>query len=173
MKELNELEIELLMMSAEALMDEGKVPEAKEVLIEVLCEDPMYANAHNYLGRIYTHVIVNLVKAEEHFKLALKYAEGFPAVFSNYAIFLLEANKLDELIAFVNAYENELGVDRALLLALKGNALEMKREYKAALKLYKEAKGMALNTEFIHNVNFHIDRINLKMSRLERVMAML
>jgi Tfp pilus assembly protein PilF len=98
MREFNELEIERLMMSADALIEEEKVPEAKEVLIEVLCEDPTYAKAHNHLGWIYTHVIVNLVKAEEHFKLALKYAEGFPAVYSNYAIFLLEANKLDELI---------------------------------------------------------------------------
>lgn len=173
MKELNELEIERLMMSADALIEEGKVPEAKEVLIDVLCEDPTYAKAHNHLGWIYTHVIINLVKAEEHYKLALRYVEGFPAVYTNYAIFLLEANKVDELIEFVNTHENTMGVDRALLLALKANALEIKRDFKTALKLYKEAKVIALNPNFISTVNFHIDRINMKMSRMEKVLATL
>ena len=173
MKELNELEIEKLMLSADALIEEGKVPEAKEILIDILYEDPTYAKAHNHLGWIYTHVIVNLVKAEGHFKLALKYSEGFPAVYTNYAIFLLEANKVDELIDFANKHEHTVGVDRALLIALKANALEMKQDLRGAMKLYKEAKAISMNPDFMNTVNFHIDRLHTKMSRMERVLATL
>ena len=171
MRELNNNSIERLFIIANEYLEENKIAEAKELLLEILVEEPVYADAHNLLGFIYCNHLTNLVKAERHYKLALKYEEGLPAVYKNYAHFLLNANRLDEVIEFVNANTKTIGVDIAVLLAIKGNAFEMKGFYHKALKCYKESKMIALNPFFINDINSNIDRVNLKMTRLSRAFA--
>lgn len=171
MTTLNTTYIETLFLSAENLMNEERYPEAKETLLELLTEEPGYGKAHALLGYIYTFYLVNLNEAEKHYGFALKFCEAYPPVISNYALFLLEANKFVELIAFVEANMYSIGADMAFLVALKGNAYEFKRKYRTALRFYKEARAMALNKEFVLNMSNHIERLELKLNRLERMMA--
>lgn len=173
MKERSELHIEELLAQSEELMNLRRYPEAKEVLLELLSEEPAYGPAHNHLGWLYTHYLTNFVKAEKHLLLAVKYAEGYPAAIQNYAIFLYEANKHDALFEFVNSNLNYVGVDRALLLALKGNVLEARGDFRTALKLYKQAKVMSMSEHFLQQVQDAIDRIKTKTSRIGWALASL
>ncbi len=172
MRPYNESHIDRLYLNARDMLNENKAPESVEVLIEILCEDPCYARAHTMLGHIYSNILVNLERAEKHYLLALKYAKGYPYVVSEYARHLLDCNKTSELILFVDEHRNQLGVDQALLHLLKGNALEMKGHLHKAIKCYKLAKIIGLNIDFVRNVDHHMDRVKMKMSRLAWAYAM-
>lgn len=170
MKNVNETELERWFIAADELIMEGQVPEAKEALYEILRVEPGYGKAHAHLGWIFTHVIVDLEKAQEHYELALKFTVGFPVLFTNFAIFLLEANRYTDVVEKTLEFEKVIGADIAFLMCLRANALEVLGRRKESMRLYKEAKNKALGTEFIHQVNTHIDRLHLKMGKLEKVL---
>ncbi|MGB0850817.1 MAG: hypothetical protein ACPGTP_06190 [Bacteroidia bacterium] len=172
MTNLNERHIETLYYRADELINERKLAEAKEVLLELLAEDPTYAKAHNLLGWIYTHQLHNLVQADRHLKLAIEYGEGYAAPFVNYAVFLYEANKFSELIKHVDDSLYVIGVDRAYLLAFKGLALESKKLYKEALATFEEAKVFTFNVEYLNKLNTDKDRLYKKMGRIARIRAL-
>lgn len=172
MKHLNEEYTDRLFIRADELILEGEIAEAKDVLLRILEEDPTYGRAHNHLGWICTHKLVDLERAEMHLKLALKYASGYAASARNYAIYLLEANKLDELIEFVDGHLDKLGADWGMLYALKGNALEIKGQLRAALKSYKRSRIASLDTGFIAKLDEDIDRVKVKMTLLYKFAAL-
>ena len=173
MTNINERHIETLYYRADELINESKLAEAKEVLLELLMEDPTYAKAHNLLGWIYTHHLLNLVQADRHLKLAIEYGEGFAAPFVNYAILLYESNRFDDLIKHTDDSLYAIGVDRANLLAFKGLALESKKKYSEALATFEEAKVFTFNMEYLNKLNTDKDRIYKKMSWIARMKAML
>jgi tetratricopeptide (TPR) repeat protein len=167
MTSLNERYVEELYYRADALFEEASYAEAKEILLELLEEDPTYAKAHNLLGWLYTHQLYNLVAAERHLKLAVKYGEGYAAPLMNYAVMLFEANRYEELISWVDKYLETHGVDKAYLLILKGNALESKQLYRKAYKTYEEARRFIFNGEFLTRVDAEIKRLKQKINWLE------
>lgn len=169
MTNLDERYIEELYYRADHLMENEDYAEAKDVLINLLMEDPTYAKAHNMLGWLNTYKLYNLVKAERHFQLAMKYGEGYHAPFTNYAAYLYEANEFDALIIHVDRSRYVPGVDTAYLLQLKGSALEHKRAFFEALDCLEEAKNYTFNLDFYHRLNSDKERIYLKMSRWEKI----
>jgi tetratricopeptide (TPR) repeat protein len=168
----NERLIETWYYRADELLENNEYAEAKELLLTLLEEEPTYAKAHNILGWLYTHKLHDLQKAEVHLKLGIKYGEGYAAPIMNFAILLYEANRYDELMAFVHEHLNTWGIDQAYLLALKGHVFETRRDYKAALNAYEEAKRYVFNTEYLNRLTAHKERVYLKMGKIARVLAM-
>tara|TARA_B100000745_G_C20002142_1_gene340179 strand:+ start:145 stop:690 length:546 start_codon:yes stop_codon:yes gene_type:complete len=168
----NETYVEKLYYKSDELMSEGAYAEAKEVLTELLAEDPTFALAHNALGWIYTHHLLNYEKAETHLKLSVKYGKGVVVGYNNYASLLLEMNKYVELREFVDANLNVPGVDKAYFLALKAITLEVERKYALALKVFDEAKTYTLNTDFISRIETDKSRVKQKMGAIARMVAL-
>lgn len=168
----NESYVEKLYYKSDALLSEGKYAEAKEVLIELLEEDPTYALAHNALGWIYTHFLLNYEKAESHLKLAIKYGNGVVVGYNNYVSLLLETNKYAELRSFVDANLEVPGIDKAYFLAMKAITYEVETRYFMALKVFDEAKKYSLNDDFISRIKNDKARINMKMGRFARFISL-
>ncbi|MFT5725038.1 MAG: tetratricopeptide (TPR) repeat protein [Bacteroidia bacterium] len=167
----NESYVEKLFYKSEELINEGEFADAKEVLIELLNEDPTFALAHNALGWIYTHKLLNYEKAETHLKLSIKYGRGVVVGYTNYATLLLETNKYLELREFVDANFEVPGIDKAYFLALKAITFEVETRYYMALKILDEAKTYALNDEFITAIKGDKARINRKMGKFAKLIT--
>ncbi len=168
----NETYVEKLYYKSDQLMSEGEYAEAKEVLIELLGEDPTYALAHNALGWLYTHKLLNYEKAEVHLKLSIKYGKGVVVAYTNYVSLLLETNKYTELRAFVEANIEVQGIDKAYFLAMKAITYEVETRYAMALKTLKEAKTYALNDAFIQAIETDVARVNRKMGKFAKLIAL-
>jgi tetratricopeptide (TPR) repeat protein len=166
---LNERKIETWYFRADSLLDEGEFAEAKELLLILLEEEPGYALAHNHLGWIYLYHLRNYRLAETHLKFAMKFADGYPSPFMNYALFLYESNRFAELESFADEAMTVPGTEHSTLLGLKGNALEFRGQYRKAFHLYRQAKQLAYNEDALLRVQAQIDRINSKMNLFQRI----
>ena len=173
MTHINETYVERLFYNADELMDRGEYAEAKEMLVELLAEDPTYAMAHNHLGWMYTHKLYNLQRAEEHLKLALKYAVGCSPPYMNYAVMLYEKNDYRLLRKFVDESLEVPGVDVFYFLTLKAATFEVEGLYTQALDVLKVARLHALGEEAVERVKTHRRRLFMKMGRFARVLATL
>jgi len=163
MKNVNERYVEELYYRADELLNMGEIAEAKEVLHDVLLEDPLHALAHNALGWIYTHHLLNYDLAETHLKLSMKHGNGVVVAYSNYAYLLFHTSRYHVVRDFVDSSLVVPGVDEAYLLQLKALTYEVEGRYIKALRILKKAKRHAFAEDFVNRLNANVSRINLKM----------
>jgi tetratricopeptide (TPR) repeat protein len=90
-------ELEERFLQADRLINESKLKEAAQMLEDILAEAPDFGKAHNHLGWLYETKFKNYTRAEEHYKLALKFSPEYPAVYYNYSYLLSALRKFDEL----------------------------------------------------------------------------
>ncbi len=72
MDEVNfDLEEQFLM--ADGLISENRLSEAAKLLENILLDAPDFGKAHNHMGWLFETKFKNLQRAEEHYRLALKF----------------------------------------------------------------------------------------------------
>jgi len=160
---------ETLFLRAESLIESAEYAEAKSLLYEVLDIVPDYAKAHNYLGWLSTHILVDYDLAERHLKYGIKFDPLYPASFANYAILLLELNRWEELEIHLNVAIDVPGIDRAHMTALTALVYEVKRDYVLAYRTFEKAEEYSLNADYINHINSDKNRLKMKMSFIERL----
>jgi tetratricopeptide (TPR) repeat protein len=95
-KQINH-EVNSLILETDALLESKEIARAVELLHEILAIEPGYAMAHNYLGWVHTHFLVDYAQAKEHLRLAILFDPNCHAAYSNMAILLQEMNAFEEL----------------------------------------------------------------------------
>ncbi|WP_288956211.1 hypothetical protein [uncultured Polaribacter sp.] len=165
----DESKAEDLFFEADNLIDDNKIKEAKEVLLDLLNEYPDYGRAHNHLGWLYSVKFNNHTKAKKHLELALKFSPDYQGVYANYAYLLLEMNKYDELINFGKKYADKGVADAGTIYNKMAQAFELKGEYLEAHKYYKLAVKGAINNQFMEELYASINRLKSKMNIFQKL----
>jgi tetratricopeptide (TPR) repeat protein len=96
MSETN-FDLEEKFLRADRLINEGQLTEAAHLLEEILVEAPDFGKAHNHFGWLYETKFKNFAKAEEHYRLALKFAPDYVSIYYNYAYLMSTLRKYDIL----------------------------------------------------------------------------
>ncbi|SNR15541.1 tetratricopeptide repeat protein [Tenacibaculum jejuense] len=160
---------ENLFFEADQLIDENRIIEAKEMLIDLLAEFPDYGRAHNHLGWLYNLKFNNYPKAKKHLELAIKFAPDYHAAYSNYSYLLIDMNLNDEMITFGNKVRQISTADKSTIFNKMAQAYELKGEFMNAHKHYKLAIKETLNNKTLDSIYASISRVKKKMSLIQRL----
>lgn len=139
--------------------------EAVESLNYALSYDEKNPVALCLMGQIYAENLRNYEIAKEYYQQAL--AEDIYAldVYPKYINVLLWNEDYDEAEKLIDFALTLKGTDKAVLYLKKGILFEQKQEYKAALKVLKNAKIYAYNNYFISDIEGDEKRIKDKMPK--------
>ena len=148
--------LERYILNAEEAFDRNEFLEGLEILEEALTIDPTFGKAHNHIGWLYLHKIIDKEKAEKHLELALKYAPLYAAPYIHMSHLLFEKGRHKELTALLNK-ANALGVvDKSFIHNEYGRLFEVRREFRKAVKNYKTAISFTFSDQ---DLNMYRDNI--------------
>ena len=165
---MDDYKAEDLFLEADQLIDDDKVIEAKNILINLLADFPDYGRAHNHLGWLYSVKFYNFDKAKNHLEHALKFAPDYQAVYANYAYLLVEMNLFDEMIAFGLKYLPKGVADAGVMYNKMGQAFELKGDLKNAHKYYRLSVNKSINNQFLEELYASLYRVRRKMNIFQK-----
>lgn len=151
-----------LFFDADNLIKEKRIGEAKSKLYTLLEEAPDHGKAHNHLGWIYETQEKDYGKAGEHYKLALKYAPNYPAIYYNYAILLSTTKKFDELKELLEMAQKVEGINMATIYNEYAIMYESLGNYDLAIENYKNYIKNLFDSKLIDSTMEAIERCKKK-----------
>jgi Tfp pilus assembly protein PilF len=161
--------LEEMFDNADLLIKENRIADAINVLNDVLAEAPDFGKAHNHLGWIYETKHKDLAKAEEHYRLAIKFKPDYTAVYYNYAILLSTLRRYDELDALLKKAELCPGINRATLANEYGIMYESMGKYDEAISAYKNYIALLFDEKMIDTAAASIQRCKKKKEILSSI----
>ncbi len=164
---MNQYQLEDQFLYADQLIKENKNAEAIEVLEAIIAEAPDFGKAYNHLGFIFETKYQDYTKAEEHYKLALKFAPNYTSVYYNYAIVLSTLKKWQELEALLIQAETIPSINRATIANEYAIMYEMRGMYDEAILKYKEYIYYVFDNKQIDNALSSIERCERKKEMLK------
>lgn len=112
---------------------------ALQLLDKLLYEEPGYGRLHNTLGIIYLKYADEPKKAEQHFRLAIRFSPDFAEPYGHLAGLLHQDERHEETIEVCQKGLKARKANKSMLLESMGNAWELKRKYRKAIKSYRDA----------------------------------
>ncbi|MEO7312189.1 MAG: hypothetical protein ABIX01_17430 [Chitinophagaceae bacterium] len=155
-----------MMLEVDQLISDGKIPEATDLLNEVLAEAPDYGRAHNHLGWIYDVKLKLLDKAEEHYKLAIKFSPEYASGYTNYAFLLSSQRRFSELEAVLKKAELCPTINRATIANEYGIMYESMGKFDDAIIFYKNNILYTFDNKVIDTAVGNIERCKRKKDLL-------
>jgi Tfp pilus assembly protein PilF len=149
-------DLEEKFLNADKMIGENRLGDAARLLEEILEEAPDYGKAHNHMGWLFETKFKNLKRAEEHYRLAIKFSPDYSAAYYNYCYLLSALRKFDELekllehairvsgISYATIY-NEYG----LLREVQGNLDDAIHYFKLHIKNSFDSKSIETAAESI------------------------
>jgi tetratricopeptide (TPR) repeat protein len=107
------------------------------MLEDILAEAPDFGKAHNHLGWLYETKFKNFSRAEEHYKLAIKFSPDYPAAYYNYCYCLSTLRKFDELERVLEAAIKVPGINYATIYNEYGLLREIQGKLDDAIHYFK------------------------------------
>jgi tetratricopeptide (TPR) repeat protein len=135
------------MKEAEQLISNQCVAEGMRLLSALLYEEPGYGSLHNHLGWAHLYFTADVVRAEEHLKLAIKFEPGFAAPYLHLGALYIRTRQYDLALAILTLGLALPSANRVAMLESIGQVYELKREYGNAIKTYKEALASTVGAE--------------------------
>lgn len=160
---------EEILFEVDALIAEEKIIQARDLLYDVLVDHPDYAKAHNHLGWIYHYKMTNYTKAEQHYKLALKYGKDYHSPYGNYAYFLIDKGNYEEMIAFGKQALQVHEADKGTIYNQLGKAYELTANLETAYYHYKKAIMHSTAANYIEEMQASLHRVKTKMSPFQKL----
>ncbi len=114
---------------------------ALKLLNNILFEEPGYARLHHVLGCINFYQADDTSKAEQHFRLAIRFDPEFAEPYGDLGQLLCDDDRLDEAIHIYGLGLKAKKANKTYLLSSTAKAYELKKKYSKAIKHYKEALG--------------------------------
>jgi Tfp pilus assembly protein PilF len=137
MEEHTNFDLEEKFLDADRMISENKLGDAAKLLEDILAEAPDFGKAHNHLGWLYETKFKNLVRAEEHYRLALKFAPDYTAAYYNYCYLLSSLRKYDELEKLLKEAIGVSGISYATLYNEYGLMREMQGNLEDAIHYFR------------------------------------
>ncbi len=130
-------DIEEKFLQADQLIADNRLAEAAKMLEAILEEVPDFGKAHNHMGWLFETKFKNLQRAEEHYKLALKFSSDYTAAYYNYCYLLSSLRKFDELEALLQRAIAVSGISYATIYNEFGLMREMQGLLDDAIHYFK------------------------------------
>ncbi len=162
MEQEESLELDRIFFKADNDIKEGLIVEAFDSLRYIIEQDTEYGKAYNHLGWIYETKYKDYQKAEECYRLALKYAPEYTAIYLNYAILLSTIEKFDELTRVLELAMDVKGINKSKIWNEYAIMYELKGRYEDAIAAYKKSISSSLNNQDIEMYKKSIDRCKSK-----------
>jgi tetratricopeptide (TPR) repeat protein len=161
-----ELECEEMFAQADRLLNEGVVMEAVDKISQVLKRNPRFGKAYNHLGWVYETKYKNYRRAEEYYKAAIQYAPHYTASYLNYAYFLSNLGRFDELKNHLDRISQIQGIAKDVIANEYGIMYEMQGNLQQAIEHYQKAAIITLDSIKLDKYKEGIDRCRKKMEIL-------
>ncbi len=162
-------ELNKLFYRADNQIKDGLIGEALDTLTQIIGQDAQFGKAYNHLGWIYETKEKDYQKAEECYRLALKYASDYTPVYLNYAILLSTLKRYTELEEHLDRALKVPGINESKIWNERGIMSELQGEYADAISAYKKSIQLSLVNEDIERFEESIKRCKKKKSIQEDV----
>jgi len=165
MEEVN-FDLEEKFLKADALIGENRLSEAAKLLENILSDAPDFGKAHNHMGWLFETKFKNLHRAEEHYRLALKFNPDYTAAYYNYAYLLSSLRKFDELEQLLKGCINVPGINYATIYNEFALMREMQGEIDDAIHYFKLHIKNSFDLKSIETASEAIQRCERKKQLL-------
>lgn len=155
-----------MMLEVDQLISDNKIMEATDLLNEILAIEPGYGRAHNHMGWIYDAKLKLLDKAEEHYKLAIKFSPDYASGYTNYAFLLSGQRRFGELEAVLKKAELCPNINRATIANEYGIMYESLGKFDDAIIFYKNNILYTFDNKVIDTAVANIERCKRKKELL-------
>lgn len=162
MEENINFDLEEKFLAADKLINENQLSKAAKLLEEILEEAPDYGKAHNHMGWLFETKFKNLKRAEEHYRLAIKFSNDYSAAYYNYCYLLSTLRKFDELEKLLEQAIRVSGISYATIYNEYGLLREMQGELDDAIHYYKLHIKNSFDTKSIDTAAESIKRCERK-----------
>ncbi|HEX8369308.1 MAG TPA: tetratricopeptide repeat protein [Pyrinomonadaceae bacterium] len=162
----SELECEELFAQADRLLNEGAIIDAVEKLSQIVKRNPHFGKAYNHLGWLYETKYKNYARAEEYYKAAIQYAPHYNASYLNYAYFLSNLGRFDELKAHLDRMAQIPGIAKDTVANEYAIMYEMQGNLQQAMDYYQKAAIVTLDSAKLDKYKEGIDRCRKKLEIL-------
>jgi len=163
---MNYFELEERFQDADRLINEGQIAAAASVLEEILLEAPDFGKAHNHFGWLYDAKFKNYAKAEEHYRLALKFAPEYPAAYYNYSYLLSTLRRYDDLERLLDLAIKVPGISYPTLYNDYALMHEIQGHYQDAIHYFKLYIQNSYDSKTIETAAESIRRCERKLELL-------
>lgn len=161
-----EMECEELFAQADRLLNDGVIMDAVEKLSTILKRNPRFGKAYNHLGWVYETKYKNYARAEEYYKASMQFAPHYNAAYLNYAYFLSNLSRFDELKAHLDRMSNISGIAKDTIANEYAMMYEMQGQLQQAIDSYQKAAIITLDNGKLDKYKEGIDRCQKKLSIL-------
>lgn len=155
-----------MMLEVDQLISDAKISDAVAVLNEILAEAPDYGRAHNHMGWIYDVKLKMMDKAEDHYKLAIRFSPEYPAGYTNYAYLLSSQRRFAELEELLKKAEQCPGINRATVANEYAIMYESMGRFDDAVTYYKNYILYSFDEKMIDTAVSNIQRCKRKKDLL-------
>ena len=149
-------------LRADDLIRDNKISEALKLLESIILEDPGFGKAHNHIGWIYETKLKENKKAELHYLQAIKSDVSYTASSINYAYFLSNQGRFDDLKLHLEKSLKISGINKSVIYNEYGIMYELQGNYKEAVKAFKLAIQFCLDAKIIETYDANIKRCKNK-----------
>jgi predicted Zn-dependent protease len=154
--------LEKHLVEAEQMFYENRVEEGLERLNNLLYEEPGYGNLHNHLGWAYLYYSADSERAELHLKMAVRFAESFPAPYLHLGALYVRLGRYNEAIHWLKLGLTKHQPNRIAFLQNIAQAYELQGKWSEAIQAYKEAMMNSVVEHEVANLNAGIKRCRKK-----------
>lgn len=133
----------------------------------IIAEAPEFGKAYNHLGWIQETKFKDYTKAEELYKLCLKYSPNYTPIYLNLSILLCTLGKFDEQKQLLEKAMLVPGIDKAAMSNELALMFEMQGDYANAITNLKNAVRFSLNDNSIEIYSKSMERCKKKMDLLK------
>jgi len=161
--------IEDLYLESDQAIKNGVYVEAKNLLENILSEEPNYRLAHNSLGWIYRTQFDDYATAENHYLAAIRFCPEYPHAYWNYIFLLTDMERFDELEAMLYRCLKVAMINKAQIHSQFGLMHELQEQYQQAIGSYETAMRISVNDEKIDEYRKSIGRCQVKLEMMNKV----
>lgn len=164
--ETDNFKAEEMLTRADLLIKENKISDAMKLLYDIIADYPDFGKAFNHIGWIYETKIADLKKAEEHYRLALKFNPHYTAVYYNFAILLSTLQRYDELKTLLDSAMAVPGINKGTIHNEFAIMYETQGKFEKAIQSYKEYIKSLYDSALIEKAAESVSRCKRKMELL-------
>jgi tetratricopeptide (TPR) repeat protein len=137
MEEQTNFDLEEKFLQADQLISENRLSEAAKMLEDILADVPDFGKAHNHLGWLFETKFKNLQRAEEHYRLSLKFSPDYIAAYYNYCYLLSSLRRFDDLEKLLEKAIGVSGVSYATIYNEYGMLREIQGQLDDAIHYFR------------------------------------
>ena len=139
--------IEKYMSEAERLIYGNHVEDGLLMLTDLLYDEPGYGSLHNHIGWAYMYYTADVENAERHLKLAILFDPAFAAPYLHLGNLYLRICRYADALSTLKNGLTKQNANKTAFLESIAHVHELKRDYAAAIKAYKEALASSVGFE--------------------------